>query len=73
MEPGYGLVVPKSQRRTAPQRPRHFSRWSRLGRSSGLLLFILVAELAVLFVWAMRGTAPAAPHNGGTPGNGHAA
>lgn len=73
MEPEYGVVVPKSQRRKAPLMPGHFGRWSRLGRSGGLLLFILVAEMAVLLVWVMRGTAPAAPHDGGTPGNGHAA
>lgn len=73
MEPEYGLLVPKSQRRKAPLMPDHFGSWSRPGRRVGLLLSILVAELTVLFVWITRGTAPTTPHEGGAPGNDHAA
>ncbi len=73
MEPEYGLLVPKSQGRKAPLMLGYFGSWSRPGRRVGLSLSILVAELAVLFVWVMRGTAPTTPHEGGASGNGHAA
>jgi hypothetical protein len=47
--------------------------WRRLGRSGGLLLLILVVELAILVVWVLRGTAPAPPRDGGARGDVHTA